>query len=111
MESQEALSIEVDKAKIQKVMRIYGTQNERETVNQILDDIIYMEEMNAASEEEIASDIEKAIQAVRASRNKKKEYNSVTCSVCGKNSKVDVIIIKGTPYCGTCFDKIRPTIR
>jgi len=110
MESQEALAIEVDKAKIQKVMHIYGTKNERETVNQILDDIIYMEEMNAASEEEIASDVETAIQAVRA-KSKKKEYSSVTCNVCGKNSKVDVIIVKGTSYCGTCFDKVRPTIR
>ena len=51
MESQEALVIEVNKAKIQKVMRIYGTKNERETVNQILDDILYVEEMKTVSEE------------------------------------------------------------
>ena len=110
MENQEALAIEVDKAKIRKVMHIYGTKNERDTINQILDDIIYMEEMKTASEEEIASDIEKAIQAVRAG-SKKKEYSSVTCSVCGNPQKVDVIIVKGMPYCGNCFEKVRPTIR
>ena len=52
MESQEALAIEIDKAKIQKVMNIYGTKTERETINQILDDIIYVEKMKTASEEE-----------------------------------------------------------
>ncbi|MFQ6039343.1 MAG: hypothetical protein ACE5PV_00700 [Candidatus Poribacteria bacterium] len=50
MESQEALAIEIDKAKIRKVMNIYGTKTERETINQILDDIIYVEEMKTAME-------------------------------------------------------------
>lgn len=53
MEGQEALAIEVDKAKIQKVMNIYGTKTERETIDGILDDIIYMEEVKTASEEEM----------------------------------------------------------
>lgn len=57
-------------------MHIYGTKSEQETINQILDDIIYMEEVKAASEEEIASDVEKASQAVRASRNKR-SYNKL----------------------------------
>jgi hypothetical protein len=46
MESQEALAIEVDKSKIQKVMNIYGTKSEIETINKILDDILYVEKMN-----------------------------------------------------------------
>jgi Arc/MetJ family transcription regulator len=50
MEGQEALAIEIDKAKIQKVMHIYGTKTERETINQILDDIIYVEKMRATME-------------------------------------------------------------
>lgn len=50
MESQEALSLEVDKAKIQKVMQIYGIKTEQETINKILDDIIYVEEMKKTME-------------------------------------------------------------
>lgn len=50
MESQEALAIAVDKEKIRKVMHIYGTKTERETINQILDDVIYVEEMKATVE-------------------------------------------------------------
>lgn len=62
------------------------------------------------SEEEIVKDVEKVIQSVRA-KSRKREYKPVTCSVCRKTQKVDVIIIKGTPYCGDCFEKIRVTIR
>jgi predicted Zn-ribbon and HTH transcriptional regulator len=62
------------------------------------------------SEEEITKDVEKVIQSVRA-RSGKREYEPVTCSVCGKTQKADVIIIRGTPYCGDCFEKIRATIR
>ena len=44
------------------------------------------------SEEEIARDVEEAIQAVGV-KNRKKEYEFVTCDVCGKTQKVDVITI------------------
>ena len=51
MDNQEALAIEIDKTKIQKVMHIYGTKSEQETINQILDDVIYLEEMKKTMEE------------------------------------------------------------
>ncbi|MFQ6039345.1 MAG: hypothetical protein ACE5PV_00710 [Candidatus Poribacteria bacterium] len=42
-----------------------------------------MEEIKAASEEEIASDVEKAIQAVRA-KSKKKEYSVMVKNILPK---------------------------
>ena len=62
------------------------------------------------SEEEIARDVEEAIQAVGV-KNRKKEYEFVTCDVCGKTQKVDVITIRGTSYCGDCFEEVKRTIR
>ncbi|MBC8230417.1 hypothetical protein H8E77_12795 [bacterium] len=50
METQEALAIKVDKGKIQKVMNIYGAKSEQETIDQILGDIIYVEEMKKTME-------------------------------------------------------------
>lgn len=62
--------------------------------------------VTSLSEEKIAKDVGKVIQSVR-DKSGKREYKPVTCSVCGKTQKVDVITIKGTSYCGDCFEKMR----
>ena len=51
METQELLAIEVNKSKIQKVMHLYNTKSERETIDQILDDIISVEDMRKTMEQ------------------------------------------------------------